>query len=403
MVENLNISFHIRSDKTNKKGLNPIRCKLYKNYKRKDFSTGLFCRPEDWDKDNQVVISTADNSSYINNQLLLIKQELEQNYLFLTVNSKGSVDLDILLKSYKGEKEAEYTILEAINKHQRMYEKLIGIDIARTSWEKYGQTGNHIKGFVATVYKKSDFPLGELKMKFLDDFSYYLKTTRSFKQSTVNKTIQRLRKMLKFALSEEMMDRDPFIMYKPKPYRKEIIYLSAEELQQMVDHQFSQNRLQQVKDCFVFCCYTGLGFKELENLTGDNIVKGFDGKSWIKIIRQKTGKPLNIPLLPIARELIKVYQNADRSSLFPVISNQKFNSYLKEIAVVLGISKVLSSHVGRKTFATTVLLYNDVPIEIVSSLLGHASISITQKHYGAIVQKKVGEEMDRLSRKFGDG
>jgi len=402
MVENLRISFLQRSNKVNKKGFSVIRCRLYLNKNRKDFSTGLSCKPNHWDKENQIVLDEASNASYINNQLTLIKQQLEQTFLFLTVNAgnAGNVALDKLLKVYKGEKEAEYTILEAINKHQRMYEKLIGIDITRTSWEKYGQTRDHISGFVTTVYKKQDFPLKELKMKFLDDFSYYLKTNRSFKQSTVNKSIQRLRKMLKYALSEEMLDRDPFIMYKPKPYRKEIIYLDAEELELMTNHVFEQKRLQKVKDCFVFCCYTGLAFKELENLAAENIVRGYDGKDWIKITRQKTGRPLNIPLLPIASNILSKYNDPERNSLLPVISNQKFNSYLKEIASILGIQKPVSTHLGRRTFATTVLLYNSVPIEIVSKLLGHTNITITQKHYGAIIQKKVGEEMDRLSKKL---
>jgi|GEM_PF-4597411 len=143
MVENLRISFLQRSNKVNKKGLSVIRCRLYLNKNRKDFSTGLFYKPDHWDKENQIVLDLASNDSYINNQLTLIKQQLEQTFLFLTVNA-GNVALDKLLKVYKGEKEAEYTILEAINKHQRMYEKLIGIDITRTSWEKYGQTRAHI-------------------------------------------------------------------------------------------------------------------------------------------------------------------------------------------------------------------------------------------------------------------
>lgn len=142
MVENLRISFLMRKSKVNKKGLSIIKCKVHKNYINKEFSTGLSCKPDYWDFDNQRVLESTSNSSYINNQLTLIKQQLEQQYLFLTVNNQGSIDLDQLIKSYKGEKEAEYTILEAINKHQRMYEKLIGIDITRTSWEKYGRTGD---------------------------------------------------------------------------------------------------------------------------------------------------------------------------------------------------------------------------------------------------------------------
>jgi integrase/recombinase XerD len=173
------------------------------------------------------------------------------------------------------------------------------------------------------------------------------------------------------------------------------VYLTDGELKQLEKYTFSQPRLQQVKDLFIFCCYTGLAYAEMSTLTTNNIEIGFDGKEWIQMIRKKTNRKISIPLLPKAKDILDKYND-----VLPVISNQKFNSYLKEISELLGIDKKLTHHIARKTFATTVLLYNNVPMEIVSELLGHTNMSVTQAHYRKVVQKKVSEEIKRLSGKF---
>jgi integrase len=228
-------------------------------------------------------------------------------------------------------------------------------------------------------------------MKFLNDFDCYLKSEKKHKQITINKSIQTLRKIIKLAMAEGFIITDPFLMYRPKKFVTKVVFLSVDELELMKEYIFRQLRLQQVKDMFIFCCYTGLPYAEMRDLKKEHVVVGFDGGNWIKIYRQKTSKELNIPLLPIAQRILVRYQYE-----LPVISNQKFNSYLKEIADILGIEKRLTHHVARKTFASTVLLYNDVPMEIVSELLGHSKMSITQAHYGKIVKKKVSEEMRRI-------
>jgi integrase/recombinase XerD len=185
------------------------------------------------------------------------------------------------------------------------------------------------------------------------------------------------------------------MLFKSKRVNKEVVFLSPEELSELEKHDFTQPRLKFVKDLFVFCCYTGLPYNELMNLKKRHIVKGFDGNLWIKIKRDKTSKELSIPILPKAESILNVYQNEDEM-VFPRISNQNYNSYLKEIGGIVGIEKNLTTHMARKTFASTVLLYNDVPMEIVSELLGHSNMKVTQESYGKVVQKKISLEMERL-------
>lgn len=176
-----------------------------------------------------------------------------------------------------------------------------------------------------------------------------------------------------------------------------MIFLSTEELKLLEEHYFTQPRLQLVKDLFIFCCYTGLAYHEMSSLQKEHIIKGFDGNEWIQMKRHKTNKMISVPLLPKAKAILEKYDEVSNHAL-PKFSNQKINSYLKEIAGIVGINKPISHHMARKTFASTVLLYNDVPMEIVSDLLGHSSIKITQEYYGKIVQKRVSEEMNRISK-----
>ncbi len=172
-----------------------------------------------------------------------------------------------------------------------------------------------------------------------------------------------------------------------------------EELKKLEEKTFKIKRIQIIKDCFVFCCYTGLAFKEMTNLKKEHLVKGHDGMDWLRIKRQKTNKTVSIPILPKAQRIIDKYES-DSEYVLPVTSNVRFNSYLKEIADVVGLTKNLTHHMARRTFARTVLLYNDVSMEIVSELLGHMKLATTQQSYGKIVQKRVGEEMKWLNEKL---
>ncbi|MDA8972734.1 site-specific integrase, partial [bacterium] len=229
-------------------------------------------------------------------------------------------------------------------------------------------------------------------------------TERNLKQVSINKTIQRIKKITKYAMGHEWLDKDPFILHKSKAVHTDVIFLSPEELEMVETFEFDSDRLNRVKDCFIFCCYTGLAYREMADLRANHIIKEYENKDWIKMKRKKTGKLLMIPILPKAESILKKYNNKNYyfkdGALLPIISNQRFNTNLKEIAKIIGINKKLSHHVARKTFASTVLLFNDVPMEIVSELLGHSDIKTTQKHYGKIVKKTVSKQVDQLTERM---
>ncbi len=394
----ISILYVLSTSRTRKDNKAPIYCRITYNKKRKTFSTGQFVNPTHWNSKKQKLPDTTEEARLINKQLSLISNKLSQAFLMLQIQENDFTAEDVY-SLYKGEKlSKEYSVIEYFEVYLNKLKTLIGIDIKQSTWNKFSYVKKDVKTFIKWKYKANDYPLKNLQLQFINDFEYYLKTVKKHKQITINKAIQRFRKPIRVAVAENYLEKDPFILFKSKGAKKEVVYLSTEELKTLEEHTFSQSRLQFIKDLFVFSCYTGLPYIELMNLKHSNIVKGFDTNKWIKIKRVKTSKMLSIPLLPMAFGIIKKYDEVD--FVFPRISNQRYNSYLKEIAVIVGIDKNLTTHIARKTFATTVLLYNDVPMEIVSELLGHSNMTITQAHYGKVIQKKVGEEMERLSSKI---
>ncbi len=394
----LTILFVLRRNRTNNKGLCPIECRITLDKSRKPFSTGIFINPDNWNASKQKAFPPTTDHNQINTQLSLIKQEINQAFLLLQVQQEVFDVEDIYLK-YKGEDiKTEKTLLEVYTLHNERMKKLIGIEYSEATYKKFEESKNHVKSFVKHNAKKSNILLEQLNMKFLNDFDYYMKVEKKLKQVTINKHIERLRKIIKLALAEGFLERDPFLLFKQKQVILQVVYLDTRELKILEEHQFKQVRLQQVADMFVFCCYTGLPYQEMATLKKENLIDGFDGRKWINIYRQKTKKHLTIPLLTKAENILSKYEN--EKTLLPIISNQQFNSFLKEIGSILGINKRITHHTARKTFASTVLLYNDIPMETVSELLGHSNIKVTQTHYAKVVQRTVSKQMDKLNIKL---
>ncbi|GFD92327.1 transposase [Alteromonas sp. KUL156] len=371
-----------------------LYCRITYNKKRKQFATGVFINPNFWDSKKQKLLNKVENHKFVNTQLSLISQKINEAFLLLQLQ-QNDFNVDGIYSQYKGENiREEKTLLELYNIHNEQTKKLIGIDFKEVSWNRYVENKRKIEKFIKFKYKRNDIKLNKLDLKFIKDLEYYFKTELKLSQATINRSLQRVKKIVQFGIDENYLEKNPFSLYKSTKHKIELIYLTTEELKDLEEFNFNQVRLAQIRDLFVFCCYTGLAYQEMSSLRPEHVVKGFDNDYWIEMYRQKTSSKISIPLLPKAKLLLEKYGNS-----LPKISNQKFNSYLKEIAGVVGIDKKLTHHVARKTFATTVLLYNGVSMEVVSELLGHSRLQVTQEHYAKIVKKKVSNEMNKLKYK----
>jgi len=290
-ISKLTILFILQKVRLNKQGKCPIRCRITFLQKRREFSIGLFINPDLWDSKRQLAIPKEENK-LLNTQLSLIKNNLNQAFLLLQIN-KQNFDVNDIFLQYKGENTTDNkTLMEVFELHNSRMEKLIGVSYAKSTYNKFIEAKKHVFSFLKFQYKKHDILLSDLKLKFINEFDFYLKSEKNQKQITINKNIQRLRKIIKLALAEEYLVTDPFILYKPEKVITNIVFLSVEELQILEDYQFTQLRLQQVKDWFVFSCYTGLAYNEIKNLKKHHIVNGFDGELWIEMIKEKTQKDI---------------------------------------------------------------------------------------------------------------
>lgn len=257
----------------------------------------------------------------------------------------------------------------------------------------------HLKEFLRFKYNVEDMEFHELNFEFVKDYEFYLKTVKNIGHNTTLKYITNFRKIILLAIDKEIIIKDPFKRFKSKKIKVVKKPLSRQELYALESHTFSTPRLSAVRDIFVFQCYTGLAYIDAFNLKTYDIKQGVDDERWIITERQKTGSPINIPLLPKAIEIMERYKDhplcLKRNSVLPVTSNQKMNAYLKEIADLCGIRSILNTHKARRTFGSTVTLNNDVPIHVVKEMLGHQSVKQTET-YAITEQLSIGREMKHL-------
>ncbi len=319
------------------------------------------------------------------------------------IENQELVTSEIIKNIYLGKNIKHKMLLNIFQEHNNKVEKLIGREFASGTAERYKTAKKHVSDYILKEYNIEDIPVKNVDYKFITGFEYYLKTTRNCSHNTSRKYITNFKKIIRIAYANDWINKDPFLHWKAKLKIVDREFLTENEIQKIVEKEFSVNSLNQVKDIFIFCCFTGLAYADVKKLTKDDIVIGIDGERWIKIKRVKTDIRSNIPILSIPLAIIEKYSEyneiPESKFLLPVLSNQKMNAYLKEIADLCGINKNLTFHLARHTFATTVTLTNGVPIESVSKMLGHKSLKTTQ-HYAKILDRKVSDDMKTLKEKL---
>lgn len=399
MLHHFSILFFIYKSKPNKRGEIPIFCRVTLDGNRKQFSTGNTIKETNWSAKNQRYKGISQSASLINTNLETIEQKLKHAYNDL-LKEKEIIYIDDIYNRFCGGDKEYKTLLQAFDYHNKKMKMLIGKDYVQATYDKFVVIQIHVTDFIRYQFNKPDYPLHELKLNFLADLDYYLKVVKGQNQNTINKVIERVKKVIKIAVGNGWLTSDPFILYQKKKYVKEVVFLTANELKKLELHKFLQERLEAVRDCFIFSCYTGLAYNEAALLSDEHLQPGDDNFTWIEMIRQKTQRPIMVPILPQAMLILEKYGYPKQGLLLPAISNQKMNSYLKEIGDVVGINKVLTHHVARKTYASTVLMNNDIPVEIVSFLLGHSKTTTTEVHYAKIAKESVTRHIKLLNEKL---
>jgi len=404
-AQSFGVQFIVRH-KSKKNQMAGIYLRLTVNGQRQEISTKLFCPVHLWDKTKEKVKADKDypyreTNAHIDQskaKIISIYQDLRFQEELITANT--------IKNRFLGIKEKGHTLLKLMEYHLNTQENHLN----PATLNHYRSTNHYILRFLKNVKKCDDIFLDKIDFGFLTDFEAFLRSYQPTElgkvpigHNTIMRHLSRLRTLINLAIKLGWIQYYPFKAYKLTFKPSDRGYLSKEELSFLEAKTFRIQRLQLTKDLFVFSCYTGLSYVDISLLQPQHITIGIDGNNWLYTLRKKTQSPVRIPILPVAMELIEQYKDNPRAlqsnTLFPTISNQRLNSYLKEIADVCNIDKNLTFHMARHTFATTVTLSNGVPIETVSKILGHTKISTTQI-YAKVVENKVSEDMHQLQVKL---
>ena len=395
--------FHLLEKKKNKRGLAPIYLRLTVDRIRKEYSISRRIQPEYWNVKLQKVMGNNPNEKEINTHINNIRHKLNKIHQVLSDNDQ-LITAEEMIAYLKGDNKPKPKMtLEVFQEHNKQMDRLSGKNISKSTAKRYWTCYNHVEQFLKEELKADDYPMNDINHQFITKFEYFLKTKRECNHNSALKYVNNFKKIIRIALANQWMDRDPFYNYKVQFETVEREFLNEEEVKALVDKDLHFDRLKLVRDMFVFSCYTGLAYSDVKKLSEADITTGIDGGKWIRIKRTKTKSLSSIPLLPVAEEIIDRYKDHPEvkagKCILPVLSNQKSNAFLKEIAMMCGITKPLTTHLARHTFATTITLTNGVPIESVSKMLGHKDLRTTQ-HYAKIVDRKISDDMKALREKL---
>lgn len=388
--------FYIRRDKTNKKGEAPVFMRLTINGERADASIKRFIEPHAWNsakgKANEKSRGGKDLNLYldaISANILRIQRDLELD--------KKEVSAQIILNRYLGKEQSDrHTLMEVFRAHNEKCRALSGISLAPGTVIRYETSLRLTEAFLRTTYKKEDCYLDEITHQFVEDYDFYLRTVRRCCHNTTTKYLLNFKKIIRIALAKGWVKKDPFaqVHFHFEPVERE--FLEKQELKVLLNKEITITRLAQVRDIFCFCCLTGLAFMDVQQLKPEHLVADIHGKIWIRKARQKTKNMCNIPLLDEAQKIINRYRDhpycQTHGVLLPVCSNQKMNSYLKELADICGIRKNLSTHCARHTFATLTLA-SGATIDNVAKMLGHANVNMTRR-YAKVLDSSIMRDME---------
>ncbi len=402
MQTTFSVLFYPRGNDIDKNGNAPIYLRITVNGKRSEFSIRHKVLLTKWNSEGGKVRGTTASVRELNRYMDSIKVKIHKIHETLSENQE-LITADIIKGIYQGKGNKHKMLLEIFQNHNDKIERLVGKEFAPGTIERYKTAKKHVEDYINLEYKTADISVKDVDHKFISGLEYYLKTERKCAHNTAIKYVTNFKKIVRIAFANDWISKDPFVNWKAKLKIVEREFLTEKEIQKMVEKELHTERLDQVKDIFLFSCFSGLAYADVKKLSRNDIVLGIDGDKWIKIKRSKTDTRSSIPLLPKALDILDKYDDhqdvSNMGRLLPVLSNQKMNAYLKEIAILCKIHKNLTFHLARHTFATTVTLSNGVPIESVSKMLGHKSLRTTQ-HYAKILDRKVSDDMKILKAKM---
>jgi integrase len=405
MNRNLKVSFYLKRELKNKKSngndspVYPIVGKIMIGRSIAQFGTKLKVEERLWHVKSGRAIGKSHAATALNREINKVNLLIHSHYSEI-LKRTGNVTALEVKNAFQGIASTQKTLLVLFEEVMQEFHSRVGIDRAMSSYNQYVSAYSHLRRFIREKYKAGDVSLGQLNLPFIENFDYYLRIDRKFKQASVNGLIIKLLSVSRVALHRNLISHPPFFGYKLERPDFQIRSLTKDEFERLVSTSIQSPDLNFTRDLFLFSAFTGLSYIDLKNLTWKHVITEEDGSQWISASRQKTDIPFNVKLLDIPIRIIEKYRIYSKEGfVFDVFYAVKINKLLKEIAVLCKIDKTLTFHVSRHTFATQVCLSQGVPIESVSRMLGHTDIATTQR-YAHVNTEKIGNDMNMLSERI---
>ena len=397
MRSTFKVLLFVKRNAAKKNGNAPIIARITIDQIVAQFNTKLEINPINWSVSAGKAAGRSAEAVSINSMLDSIRSSVHQHYHSL-LEMDGYVTAERVKNAFLGKIERGKTLIEFFEMHNEQYLQKVKMNTADKTYSRYELTKKRLIEFMKLKHSVSDMLIKEINVVFIDNFLLHIKNHYGCTHNTAMKFVQRFRTVVNFAKNTGLVTADPFGNYKVKFEQTDRDYLTMEEITAIYNKKFTSKRLEQVRDLFIFSCYTALSYIDVCELTQENIRTSFDGNLWIMTKRHKTNVASNIRLLEIPKAILEKYKDKlPNGMILPIISNQKVNDYLKEIATICNINKNLTFHIARHSYATSVLIANGVPIETVSKILGHTNIRTTQI-YARITDVKVSNDMELLAQ-----
>lgn len=349
MKTKVSILFYAKKAKAAANGLVPIYTRITINGKRTELSTNRFVEISKWSTEAGKMKGTSEEARSINNHLDLLKSQIRDAEMEL-IHKKITITTEIFKSKLLGVDERARMLVPIFQDHNNKIKELVGKEYAPGTLERYTTSLKHTIEFMQWKYNISDIDITKIDHAFITDYEFWLRSVRNCANNTAVKYLKNFNKIIKLCLANDWLDKNPFANYKSKVKDVERVYLNEAEIQSIIEKDFKTERLSLVRDIFLFSCFTGLAYIDVKNLTKSHISIGIDGEKWIFTHRQKTESASKIPILPVTQMIIDKYKNHpqcnNEDKLLPILSNQKMNAYLKEIAGVCEIEKELTFHIA---------------------------------------------------------
>lgn len=383
----------------------PLFVRISIGGQRTEFKIGRSVDPANWDQTRNMCRGRSRRDQELNRYLELVRSRFFDIHNMLLRENKP-INPAIMKSHFLGTMEQPKMLCEVFREtNEKRKEELDRGDIVKPTYQRWVRCVDYLEEFLKLHYKTADIPLKEVTSGMLDDFEHFLRMKKSCANNAAVRYLRCVKNVLQYALAHKWITDDPFFGKKYQRTYAERQFLTEKELAAVISLDLKDiPRLEVVRDTFVFCCFTGLAFCDVKTLKKTDITEDSGGCTWIRKPREKTGELSVIPLLDVPRQIADKYADnpvvVSTGVVIPVITNQKMNAYLKEIADLAKIPKLLTTHVARHTFAT-MSLCNEVSIEVISKMLGHSDIKTTQI-YARMQDSAVQSGMEKMRRKFAD-